>query len=208
MTGTSFNSVLQDLYFPTDHLAYPGKFKGMKTILEECRLHQFANLHTKCPSFKCADVCENCCCWQVLFNQPDFSLVKSLLEETCSGYSIEVLFLPKFHCELNPIEMCWGCAKWLYHLKPESSKEADLERNTLESLEEVPLVFMRRYAIYFVYHKPTLILHRYANRAHQFGDGYLCGLTGALAVWAAKTFHGHRVYPENIMAEFDRLCPC
>jgi len=149
MTGT-FNSVPQDLYFPTDHPAYPGKFKGMKTILEECRLHQFANLHTECPSFKCADVSANCCCQQFLFNQPYFSLVKSLLEETCSGYGIEILFLLKFHCELNPIDMCWGCAKWLYRLKPESSKEEDLDRNTLESLEEVPLVFIQRYAIYFV----------------------------------------------------------
>jgi hypothetical protein len=52
-----------------------------------------------------------------------------------------------------------------------------------------------------------LILHRYANHAHRFGDGYLRGLTGALAMWAAKTYHGHRVYPENIMAEFDRSHP-
>src|SRR5882724_1668288 len=143
MMVASFNSVSQDLYFPTNHPTYPGKFKGMKTILKEHRLHQFANLCTECTGFKCTDVSENCC-WQVLFNQPDFSLVKSLLEENCSGYGIDILFLPKFHCELNPIEMCWGCEKWLYHLKPESSREEDLERNTRESLEAVTLVFMQR----------------------------------------------------------------
>ena len=140
--GASFNSALQDLYFPTNHLTYPGKFKGMKTILEECRLYQFANLCTECTGFKCADVSANCCCQQVLFNQPDFLSVKSLLEETCSGYGIEVLFLPNFHCELNPIGMCWGCAKWLFCLKPESLREEDLERNTQKSLEAVPLVFI------------------------------------------------------------------
>jgi hypothetical protein len=118
----------------------------MKAILEERGLW-FANLPTECTRFKCAQagVSTNCCCHWVLYNQPDFSSVKSLLEDTCSGYGVEVLFLPKFHCELNPIEMCWGCVKRLYRLKPESSKEEDLERNTLESLEGVPLLFMQRY---------------------------------------------------------------
>jgi hypothetical protein len=145
MTGASFNGSPQNLYFPDDHSNHAGKFKGMKVILKERGLHRFANLPTECAGFKCAGISTNCCCHRVLYNQPDFSSVKSLLEDACSGYGVEVLFLPKFHCELNPIEMCWGCAKRLYRLKPESSKEEDLERNTLESLEAVPLLFMRRY---------------------------------------------------------------
>ena len=92
--GASYNGVPQDLYFPTNHPTYAGKFKGMKAILEECGLYQFANLCTECPGFKCADAAANCCCCHILYNQPEFLLVKSLLEETCCGYGVEVLFLP------------------------------------------------------------------------------------------------------------------
>jgi transposase len=54
----------------------------------------------------------------------------------------EVLFLPKFHPELNPIEQCWGRAKWYYHQLPASSLEEDLEQNVIESLESIPVTLM------------------------------------------------------------------
>jgi hypothetical protein len=90
MTGAAFNGSQQDLYFPDDHPNHPGKFKGMKAILEEQGLW-FANLPTECTRFKCAQagVSANCCCRRVLYNQPDFSSVKSLLEDTCSGYGVD-----------------------------------------------------------------------------------------------------------------------
>nr|GAT58937.1 predicted protein [Mycena chlorophos] len=82
----------------------------------------------------------------------------------------------------------WGYAKRLYRLKPESSKEDKLEENTLDALANVPLIFMRKYV----------------TRAHRFGDGYLRGLTGTQAAWAAKRFHGHRVFPESILEMLDK----
>ena len=147
MTGATFaDGTPQDLYFPADYhdRKFAGKFKGMQVILEERGLHQFADLLTECEGFKCADLQANCCCRRVLFNQPDFSAVKSILEDACEARGVEVLFLPKLHCELNPIEMCWGYAKRLYRLNPESSKEDVLERNTISALDAVPLDAMRR----------------------------------------------------------------
>lgn len=100
------------------------------------------------------------------------------------GY--QCLFLPKFHCELNPIEQCWGYAKREYRKYPASSKEADLERNVLQALDSVPLVSMRRFF----------------TRSMRFADAYRKGLTGEQASWAAKQYRGHRVIGANV---FDKL---
>ena len=85
-------------------------------------------------------------CWYhwVLFNQLDFAMVESSLETYCKSCGVEVIFLPKFHCELNFIEKCWGYAKFIYWHYPASSKEADLECNMLAALETVPLKSMRK----------------------------------------------------------------
>ncbi|KAJ7498297.1 hypothetical protein B0H11DRAFT_2381544, partial [Mycena galericulata] len=84
--------------------------------------------------------------------------------------------------------MVWGYAKRLYRLKPESSREDVLEKNTMESLDAVPLVSMRRFV----------------NRSHRFGDAYFNHkLTGPQAAWIAKKFPGHRTYPESILAQLD-----
>ncbi|KAF9506169.1 hypothetical protein BS47DRAFT_1374166 [Hydnum rufescens UP504] len=68
----------------------------------------------KCKNFKCAAGSTDCCCCHILFNQPDFANVKSLLEELCEQHGCAVIFLLKFHLELNFIEMCWGYAKHVY----------------------------------------------------------------------------------------------
>ena len=124
----------------------------------------------------------------VLMNQPDFAAVKSELEMVCAEKSVEILFLPKFHCELNPIEMCWGYAKKIYRLNPESSSEEDLERNALAALDIIPIGCMRQFV----------------NRSLQFRDAYRRGLDGCQAAWACRKYRSYRVLPENIMTELDK----
>jgi transposase len=80
----------------------------------------------------------------MLFCEPDFAAVKSILEEICENQGFSVLFLPKFRCELNPIEQAWGLSKQKYRLNPPSSKEAILESNMLKALDEVPIIVIRR----------------------------------------------------------------
>ncbi|KAF8231661.1 hypothetical protein L208DRAFT_1031991, partial [Tricholoma matsutake] len=72
-----------------------------------------------------------CCCCCLLLSKPNFVHIDTILEVTCNACSFWVIFLPKFHCELNFIEQCWGYAKQLYCLNPESSQEDHLERNVL-----------------------------------------------------------------------------
>jgi hypothetical protein len=134
----------QALYFPDNHPTSPGCFKGMAILLQERGLVRESKLRFECAGFKCLPGVTSCCCRRVLYSQPDFVAVESLLEGHCHARGFQVLLLPKFHCELNFIEQCWGYAKRKYREFPPSSKEADLEKNLLCSLEMVSLESMRR----------------------------------------------------------------
>ena len=138
----------QRLYFEAPH-PLAGTFKGMAIILEERGYVNTHKLRAECKNFKCAapelgTSSQACCCRRLLFNEPDFVNVKSILELHCEKRGFKVLFLPKFHCELNPLEMVWGRAKYHYRLNPPSSKEEDLQHNMLKALDDVTLEEMRR----------------------------------------------------------------
>ncbi|KZV85794.1 hypothetical protein EXIGLDRAFT_622608 [Exidia glandulosa HHB12029] len=184
---------VQSLYYPDDHELYPGRFKGMAQLLIERgwdpeRLKAGGELKAECSSFKCADITAACCTRRILFNEPDFANVPSLLETSMEEYGISVLFLPKFHCELNPIEQCWGYAKRIYRLNPESSKEDRLEQNAIDALEQVPLLSIRRFF----------------NRAHRFMDAYSEGLNGRQSAWACRKYKGHRTLPPELKVALEK----
>ena len=129
---------------PHDFYDGNGVFKGMTKILQECGLTEEAKLKAECKSFKCLEGATCCCQHHVLYNQPDFAEQGSGLEILGQDFGFEVIFLPKFHCELNFIEQCWGHAKRVYSRYPVSSKEEDLKKNLLTALESVPLSVMRK----------------------------------------------------------------
>jgi len=75
----------QSLYFPDDDEKHPGKFKGMANILAEQGFAHTSRIQAECPKFGCAKGVTNCCCRHMLFNQPDFVGVESLLEPHCKA---------------------------------------------------------------------------------------------------------------------------
>ncbi|KAG2030932.1 hypothetical protein BDR03DRAFT_877194 [Suillus americanus] len=90
---------------------------GVAQILVECGYADSSKLCVECKDFKCPTPTDGeraCCCHRLMYVQPDFVNVESHLETLCHARSFDVIFLPKFHCELNFIEQCWGFAKWLY----------------------------------------------------------------------------------------------
>jgi hypothetical protein len=173
---------------PDGH-ANAGASKGMQAILEERGFVDASNLRVECKSFKCAPKAQACCCCRLLYNQPDFANVESILETTCRSEGILIMFLPKFHCELNFIEQCWGYAKRVYRLNPESSREDHLQKYTLAALKAVPLKSMRKFA----------------TRSRRFMNAYERGLNGRQAAWAARKYRGHRILPAGIMEELDKM---
>ncbi|KAF9642330.1 hypothetical protein BDM02DRAFT_3241077 [Thelephora ganbajun] len=99
--GTFADGSPQSFYFPKGH-DQAGQFKGMRAILEEW----------ECPGFRCPAGKANCCVQRLLYMQPDFQGVKSILEDHCAQRGFKL---------------------------PPSSKENDLECNVLESLKSVTL---------------------------------------------------------------------
>ena len=56
-------------------------------------------------------LCTDCCMQKMLANQQDFKDEKPLIRIILKAAGHKCWFLPKFHCELNPIEMYWGWTK-------------------------------------------------------------------------------------------------
>ena len=156
----------------------------MAVILEERGFGNMSKVPAECKKFKCKPGETRCCCCWILYNQLDFAEAESLLESHCCSHGIHaVIFLPKFHCELNFIEQCWGRAKSVYRTYPPSSSKEDLKANTLCSLGSISLQMMKKFA----------------TQSRCFMDAYEHGLDGKQAAWAAQKYRGHRVLPQNIL---------
>ncbi|KAJ3780523.1 hypothetical protein GGU10DRAFT_397774 [Lentinula aff. detonsa] len=198
--GTFRDGSSQELYYPADHPDYPGHFKGTRVLIQERREkgHELPDPYEpkkpggklfklKGSCKKCPTDSRNCCCRRVLYFEQDFVDQKSMLEEHCERQAYQIIFFPKYHCELSFIEQCWGYAKNVYRMFPTSSSEADLEENTLKALDSVPLVSMRRFA----------------TRSSRFAHSYFSRLNGAEAAWANKKYRGHRTIPPDFRAEME-----
>jgi hypothetical protein len=59
-----------------------------------------------------ADVSGSTCCWsKILSPQSDFVNERPLLQTIIKDAGHICLFLPKFHCNLNPIKLFWSYIK-------------------------------------------------------------------------------------------------
>lgn len=166
--------------------------KGITTVLRERGITELPKLKAKC-SPKCEDPAwppppdyTPCCIARILQNHQDFREQKSVLQEAIESRSHKCIFLPKFHCELNPIEMYWGYCKARYRQVIKTGfKHAKQE--VLIALNSCPIDTMRRFC----------------NRSFRFMDAYRKGLSIKVAAWCVTKQKGHRAISESVMAEFD-----
>jgi hypothetical protein len=49
-----------------------------------------------------------CCARYCLSQEPDFLAQREWLREVVEGAGHEIIFYPKYHCELNYIDMIWA----------------------------------------------------------------------------------------------------
>lgn len=144
------NGSPQQFYYPLNHRKADlrGAFKGLAKILEERKIPGARKLRLQCPTTNgqagCPPNRKDCCARKTMANQPDILAQKTTLQLFAESHGCSVLYLPKYHCELNPIEQCWAVSKRVYREFPMSSLEADLIKNALTSLDAIKLDSIRR----------------------------------------------------------------
>ena len=93
------------------------------------------------------------------------------------------LFLPKFHPELNPIEMYWGWAKRYFRARC-NGQFAAAKKLLIESLDACSIIN----------------IHRFYQRVYRYMSVYHLGATGLLAEYAVKKYHSHRSVRQTDLA--------
>jgi hypothetical protein len=121
--------------------------------------------------------------------QPDFQKQKEWLDEVVSSRGHSIIFFPKFHCELNFIEMVWSQLKRILR--------ASCTFNYKELKEKVPNILD---------HDIPLSFYRKAARyCYRFMDGYYKGMKGPMLDYAMKQYRGHRMFPSTfVLEEFEK----
>jgi hypothetical protein len=91
---------------PQSMINSDGTPKGLLNVLLERGFPQaeLSKLRAKCKPV-CPIESQQCCLARLLSQQDDFKNQPSQLETLIKGLGHEIIFLPKFHCELDPIEM-------------------------------------------------------------------------------------------------------
>lgn len=124
MRATVWNGQVQSMCLPT------GVPKGMKMVLEE-RGVDTSKLVAESMR-------------QKLQTYSDFANPKTLIEELVERRGHLCYFLPKFHCEMNPIERCWCHAK--KHTRALANGSIVRLRKTVpEGLESVSLEMIQKF---------------------------------------------------------------
>ncbi|EFP88340.2 uncharacterized protein PGTG_14424 [Puccinia graminis f. sp. tritici CRL 75-36-700-3] len=118
-----------------------GQAKGIQTILEERGLwqHYSSKAHESNNS--------STCCWSKIMScQSDFVNERPLLQQIIEDSGHVCLFLPKFHCELNPIELFWSYIKDWYRKQSHTTQSFPAAKDLFEKVRKsCPLVTIRKY---------------------------------------------------------------
>ncbi|KAF7332403.1 DDE family endonuclease [Mycena kentingensis (nom. inval.)] len=129
-----------------------------------------------------------CCMQRLLSVQDDFKAEKPLLQLLIEKRGHICLFLPRFHCELNPIEMVWAEMKRRFRERADGTFPT-AKKLVPECLDAVSLDTIRRF-------------FRHCNR---YRDAYRYGLNPRQAAYAVKKYSSHRRVPRAILGDINIL---
>jgi hypothetical protein len=194
MRDTMFDGRIQNMVYPDNHVEVElrGKQKGMRTILLKRELYR-NGLKKKCNDCKTIKLREqntkiDCCGLKILELQPDFQAQKGIIQEEIERQGHMVIFYPKFHYELNFIEMYWGAAKRF------TRENCDYTWKGL--LDIVPLAFDSI---------PISSIRKYARRSFRYMDAYRKGLNMNAGEYAVKKYRSHRRIPNSALHDLQSM---
>ena len=123
-----------------------------------------------------------CCLARILSTHKDFFEQKSAIRMLIKERGHKCVFLPKFYCELNPIEMYWGYSKARYRQVKKTSFDY-AKREVLITLDACSINTIRRFC----------------NRSYRFIDAYRKGLGVRAAAWCVKKQRRYRTISEEVI---------
>ena len=88
----------------------------------------------------------------------------SPLTEEIEAHSHKVIFYPKFHCELNPIEPYWCKAKWYTE-----STVTTVLKDYVNSIPKALASLNRRQFVYFVFFNRSMSIIKAYRDGLQYG---------------------------------------
>lgn len=177
----------QSMVFPDDPdipSGLRGKAKGLEQVLRErglWRKHRSDGFlfRLQCPTTHgrpgCTEIEGGCCARSVIAAERDFKEQKGRLEEELNALGHEVIFYPKFHCELNFIERYWCSCK-------QYTREHCMY--TFKSLQEQLPMALRSVG------KATI--NRYFMHSMRILDAYEAGHRYGTKEFSQTVYKGHR----------------
>lgn len=161
-------------FYAPDAVDYIGQPKGAKQVAYERGLWKDGmvlrdDTNTDRSVFHALNLC------------PDFNLfVKSILQEEIEKLNHLCDFLPKFHCELSPIERVW-------------SKSKRYVRNFSDDTRETLLKNIRK--SFWVDNVSLETVARYFRKAYHYACGYRDG--DSIVKQMSKQYKSHRAVPPS-----------
>ena len=183
-----------------------GKQKGVKQILIEREMNKSKSDKGHVLNLQC-NVCKiktteaerqkgiemgyiekKCCMSYVLSHEPDFEAQEEWLTQVVHDAGFEIIFYPKYHCELNYIEMIWGWAK-SHHHRTCTYNYKDLKARLPETFDDL---------------LPVGLVRKFLQHCLRFMSGYRQNLEGPLLDYAMRKYTSHRVVPQGVAEELSK----
>lgn len=113
-----------------------------------------------------------CCMRKVLSFQADFLAEKPRLQLVIEAAGHKCYFLPKFHCELNPIEMYWGWVKIRELNSPVQCSDILTSSTGLRALADGTFPTARRLVPELLNACPTKVIRAFYRKTWRYMDAY------------------------------------
>jgi hypothetical protein len=146
-----------------------------------------------------------CCMQRVLSLQEDFRTERPLIQTLIEDAGHICLFLPRFHCELNPIEMLWGYGKHRTCIPHARVAHTLPWLSGYRNLADGRFVTAKALIPQCLDSCEPITIRRFFQKSWRYIDAYRKGLNAQQAALANKKYKSHRKVglPSDIIACID-----